>query len=113
MSISEHTFAEHKGFLWGLCYRMTGSAADAEDIVQDTFVKALEKPPADMDLPLRPWLVKVAMNLSRDQLRRRRRREYFGPWLPSPVIKGDDGSSTFDQLVTSDDSPATRYDLIE
>jgi len=92
---------------------MTGSAADAEDIVQDTFVKALEKPPADMDAPLRPWLVKVALNLSRDQLRRRRRREYFGPWLPSPVVAEDDSSLQFDQLTTSEDSPATRYDLLE
>ena len=74
MAISAQTFDEHKRLLWGLCYRMTGSAADADDIVQDTFVRALEKPPADMEAPLRPWLVKVAMNLSRDQLRRRRRR---------------------------------------
>src|SRR5262249_24574328 len=105
MNISEQTFAEHKGFLWGVCYRMTGMSADAEDIVQDTFVKALEKPPADMDAPLRPWLVKVALNLSRDQLRRRRRREYSGPWLPSPVVTEDDGALQFDQLTTSEDSP--------
>ena len=95
MTISAQTFDEHKRFLWGLCYRMTGSAADADDIVQDTFVKVLEKPPADMESSIRPWLVKVAMNLSRDQLRRRRRREYVGPWLPSPVLRnpslGDKG----------------------
>src|SRR4029077_1213552 len=85
MTISAQTYDEHKRFLWGLCYRMTGSAADAEDIVQDTFVRMLESPPKNMESSLRPWLVKVALNLSRDQLRRRRRREYFGPWLPSPV----------------------------
>src|SRR5215467_3594464 len=111
MSISEQTFAEHKGFLWGLCYRMTGSAADAEDIVQDTFVRALEKPPADMDAPLRPWLVKVALNLSRDQLRRRRRLEYFGPWLPSPVMTDGDSQLELDQPPTTESSPAARYDL--
>jgi RNA polymerase sigma-70 factor (ECF subfamily) len=70
MTMSAHAFDEHKKFLWGICYRMTGSASDAEDIVQDTFVRALEKPPADQEAPLRPWLVKVALNLSRDQLRR-------------------------------------------
>ena len=69
-------YEEHRRFLWGLCYRMTGSAADAEDVVQDTFVRALERPPGRTAEPLRPWLVKVALNLARDLLRRRRRREY-------------------------------------
>src|SRR5215468_2295607 len=104
MSISAQTFDEHKRCLWGMCYRMTGSAADADDIVQDTFVKALEKPPSDMKAPLRPWLVKVAMNLSRDQLRRRRRREYFGPWLPSPVLTDADDQSQLHHPISTEDS---------
>ena len=113
MTISAHTFDEHRHFLWGLCYRMTGSAADAEDIVQDTFVKALEKPPADTRAPWRPWLAKVAMNLSRDRLRRRRRQQYFGPWLPSPVVTGDDEQLHTDQPPASDNSPVAHYDLME
>ena len=60
--------------LWGLCYRMTGNAADADDLVQETFVKAIENPPRNTEAPLRPWLIRVAINLSRDYLRRRRRR---------------------------------------
>ena len=107
MTISAQTFDEHKRVLWGMCYRMTGSATDADDIVQDTFVKALERPPKDMEASIRPWLVKVAMNLSRDHLRRRRRREYVGPWLPSPVLT--DG----DDPVSTEDSPGVRYDLTE
>ena len=71
--------------LWGLAYRMTGSAADADDVVQDTFERATAHPPARLDEPLRPWLVRVAMNVARDSLRRRKRRAYVGPWLPSPV----------------------------
>ena len=113
MTISAQTYHEDKRFLWGLCYRMTGSAADAEDIVQDTFVRALEKPPTDMKAPLRPWLVKVALNLSRDQLRRRRRREYFGPWLPSPVQTEDPCKPQVDEATTPEMSPAARYDLRE
>src|SRR5215813_3837614 len=109
MTIAAHTFDEHRHFLWGLCYRMTGNAADAEDIVQDTFVKALEKPPADTRAPWRPWLAKVAINLSRDRLRRRRRQEYFGPWLPSPVTCDVDDQSQIGQ-ATSEDSPVARYD---
>ena len=78
-------FEEHRRFLWGLCYRMTGCAADADDVVQDTFVRAIERPPRRTNEPLRPWLIKVALNLARDLLRRRRRRDYPGQWLPSPI----------------------------
>jgi RNA polymerase sigma-70 factor (ECF subfamily) len=113
MTISAETFDEHRRYLWGICYRMTGSAADAEDIVQDTFVRALEKPPADMEAPLRPWLVKIAINLSRDQLRRRRRREYFGPWLPSPVLTEGDSPLELDHQPATAVSPMAQYDLTE
>src|SRR6476646_10200054 len=113
MTISAQTYDNDKRFLWGRGYRMTGSAADADDIVQDTFVKALEKPPIDLDAPLRPWLVKVALNLSRDQLRRRRRREYFGPWLPSPVVTEGDGPLRMDEPTAPELSPVARYDLME
>ena len=113
MTISAQTFDEHKRVLWGMCYRMTGSATDADDIVQDTFVKALERPPRDMEAPIRPWLVKVAMNLSRDHLRRRRRRAYLGPWLPSPLLTDGDNESQLDHSISTADSPGVRYDLME
>lgn len=100
-------FAASRRHLWGLCYRMTGSAADADDLVQETFVRAAVRPPARLDLPWRPWLVRVAINLGRDHLRRRRRAEYHGPWLPEPVEppawEGEEGG-----LDTSG-----RYDLLE
>lgn len=75
----------HRGVLWALGYRLTGSAAEAEDIVQETFVRALERPPRDLTRPWEPWLVRVATNLGIDALRRRQRTSYPGPWLPSPV----------------------------
>jgi RNA polymerase sigma-70 factor (ECF subfamily) len=75
----------HRRFLLGLSYRLTGSAADAEDIVQETFRRAIERPPPDRGRPLAPWLVRVATNLGRDLLRHRKRRGYVGPWLPSPI----------------------------
>ena len=112
MTISAQTFDEDRRFLWGLCYRMTGSASDAEDIVQDTFVRALEKPPTDTESRLRPWLVKVALNLSRDQLRRRRRRAYSGPWLPSPVLTDGEGQLPAEPTA-SEMSPAARYEYLE
>lgn len=99
---------EHERFLWSLCYRMTGSASDADDLVQDTFARALERPPRDLESPLRPWLTRVAVNLARDALRRRKRAPYEGPWLPAPVETGED--------VVAVEEPRHaegRYDLLE
>ena len=106
-------FDEHRRFLWSLSYRMTGNAADADDVVQDTFVRAMEHPPRRTDEALRPWLVKVALNLSRDLLRRRRRREYVGPWLPSPIDTDTDSPPSFEPVVDGGRSLEERYDLVE
>lgn len=84
MTPIEQAFTEHRRLLWGLSYRMLGVRSEADEVVQDVFEKALRKPPST-DRPLRPWLVRVALNASRDRLRRRRRAPYAGPWLPSPL----------------------------
>lgn len=113
MTAYAETLENDRRLLWGLCYRMTGNAADADDLVQETFVRALERPPRRTDEPLRPWLVRVAMNLSRDLLRRRRRRDYTGPWLPSPVPTDEESLPSFEPVAPSEASPAARYDLLE
>jgi RNA polymerase sigma-70 factor (ECF subfamily) len=113
MTAYAETLETDRRLLWGLCYRMTGNAADADDLVQETFVRALERPPRRTDEPMRPWLVRVAMNLSRDLLRRRRRRDYAGPWLPSPVETDEESLPSYEPAAPSEDSPAARYDLLE
>src|SRR5207244_2976494 len=103
------------------CYRMTGSAADAKAVVQDTCVRAIEHPPGRTNEPLRPWLVKVALNLARDLLRRRRRREYVGPWLPSPIETDVSRQSVAGGPANLESDPPShepatlegRYDLLE
>jgi RNA polymerase sigma factor (sigma-70 family) len=77
--------AQHRARIWRLCYRMTGVAADADDLVQETFARVLAQPPPDLARDPLPWLVRVATNASRDLLRRRKRTTYVGPWLPSPL----------------------------
>ncbi|MEN3332553.1 MAG: hypothetical protein V7641_1918 [Blastocatellia bacterium] len=113
MTAYAETLESDRRLLWGLCYRMTGNAADADDLVQETFVRAIEHPPPRTNEPLRPWLVRVAMNLSRDLLRRRRRRDYTGPWLPSPVATDEESLPSFEPAAPAADSPAARYDLLE
>lgn len=103
MPASEHAVAEwfeaHRRFLWRLCYRITGSSADADDLVQETFVKALQRSPDYIDDP-RSWLVRVAVNAARDVLRRRKHREYIGSWLPSPIETAEnDMPRSFEPIV--------------
>ncbi len=103
----QRELALHREFLWGLCYRMTGSAADADDLVQDAFERALRSPPADTERSLRPWLARVAVNLGRDHLRRRKVARYRGSWLPEPVPT--------ETLIASapERAPSARYDALE
>jgi RNA polymerase sigma-70 factor (ECF subfamily) len=113
MSAYAQALETDRRLLWGLCYRMTGNAADADDLVQETFVRALEKPPRRTDESLRPWLVRVAINLSRDLLRRRKRDGYIGPWLPSPVPTDEESPASYEPPAPGEDSPVARYDLKE
>src|SRR5215213_816335 len=76
--------------LEAIAYRLLGSASDAEDAVQDTFLRWQS---ADRELIETPeaWLTKVLINLSLNQLTsaRARRETYVGTWLPEPVLAGD------------------------
>lgn len=85
---------------------MTGCAADADEIVQDTFVRALERPPSG---DAAPWRTRVAMNLARDRLRRRRREGYKGPFVPSPI----DQEELAEERAACPPTPEARYDLAE
>jgi len=104
-------FAAHRDHLWGLGYRITGSAADAEDLVQETFTRALTKPPPDTTAPWRPWLARVATRLAIDSLRRRRIRRYVGPWLPSPIETPP--GETSGELASPQLDAEVRYGLRE
>jgi RNA polymerase sigma-70 factor (ECF subfamily) len=106
-------FETNRRFLWGLCYRMTGSAADADDLVQETFVRALERRPSGGPAGWRPWLAKVAANLAIDALRRRKRRDYVGPWLPAAIGTGEDASPPGHEIASGEVSTEYRYDLME
>jgi len=80
------TFDAQRPRLLGLAYRMTGSLADAEDVVQDAWLRWSTADVAAVDNPA-AWLTTVATRLSLDRIRTadRRRAEYVGEWLPEPV----------------------------
>ncbi|MFI5717173.1 RNA polymerase sigma-70 factor [Nocardia sp. NPDC051750] len=83
-------FERYRRRLFGLAYRLLGSAADAEDIVQETFLRWQHTEPGSVGTP-DAWLVKVTTNLCLNLLSsaRHRRERYIGPWLPEPVLTGD------------------------
>ena len=75
--------------LEGLAYRMLGSVADAEDVVQEARLRLLKQAEAPDNEDA--WLFRVVTNLSLDRLReqKRRREDYPGPWLPEPLPTGE------------------------
>jgi len=97
--------------VWGLAYRLTGSGEDADDVVQDAFARLVAHEPKTPIEDLGPWLRRVATNLGIDALRRRRRRSYRGPWLPSPVETSQ--ADWLDAHVSESPDPERRYGLLE
>jgi RNA polymerase sigma-70 factor, ECF subfamily len=73
--------------LFGLAYRLLGSRVDAEDVLQDAWFKWSEADDATIH-DAEAWLVTVVTRLGIDQLRQRRARQedYYGPWLPEPLL---------------------------
>lgn len=106
-------FETHRRFIWGLAYRITGSPADADDVVQETFLRALQHEPQAREDGWRGWLARVASNLSIDALRRRKRRDYTGQWLPGVFETGDEASPPGYEVVSRDLDTEHRYDLME
>src|SRR5262245_24321390 len=106
----ESLFHSERQKLWGLAYRLTGTAEDADDVVQEAFVRLVAHHRESPLVATPYWLSRVATNLGVDALRRRRRRTYTGPWLPSPVETLD--AEPLDLLDGGDD-PETRYDRAE
>jgi RNA polymerase sigma-70 factor (ECF subfamily) len=87
----EDVFAEHRALLFTVAYEMLGSAADAEDVVQDSWLRWSRVDRDEVRDP-RAYLVRVVTHQALNRLRtlRRRREEYVGPWLPEPVATTPD-----------------------
>lgn len=80
-------FNQHKSLLFSVAYRMLGSAADAEDLLQETFIRWQQAPEVEIESP-RALLVTILTRLCINHLQsaRVRREEYVGQWLPEPLV---------------------------
>ena len=84
----DRAFTELRPALFALAYRITGNRADAEEIVQDAFVRLHGAAPADPVRSLKAYLATITARLSLNRLRdqRARRETYIGEWLPEPLL---------------------------
>lgn len=94
-------FERHRSYLRGIAYRMLGSVTDAEEALQEAWLRLDRRPPAELG-DLRPWLTTVVGRICLDMLRvrRSRREDYAGSWLPEPVASV--ASSPEDELALAD-----------
>ena len=84
----DRTFAELRPAMFALAYRITGNRADAEEIVQDAFVRLHGAAPGDEVRSIKAYLTTITARLSFNRLRdqRARRETYVGEWLPEPLV---------------------------
>ena len=89
MNMTE-SFETYRTYLFAIAYRMLGSAMDAEDMVQETYLR-YQSTPKDAIGSLKAFLTTIISRLCVDQLHlaRRQREQYLGPWLPEPIITAD------------------------
>ncbi|HEU5439903.1 MAG TPA: RNA polymerase sigma-70 factor [Ktedonobacterales bacterium] len=84
------SFETYRPYLFSIAYRMLGSAMDAEDMVQETFLRFQATSPQTIH-SLKAYLTTILTRLCMDQLQlaRRKRELYVGPWLPEPILTAE------------------------
>ena len=99
------SFESYRPYLFSIAYRMLGSAMDAEDMVQETYLR-YQITPAEPIRSLKAYLTTIIIRLCMDQLQlaRRKREVYVGPWLPEPILT---------TTTPSSGDPAERVDREE
>lgn len=107
-STSLTVFQEHRSLLFGIAYRMLGSVSEAEDMVQETFLRWQKQTLEEIKSP-KAWLTSAITRLCIDQLRsaRKTREEYVGVWLPEPLVEKQQEQQ--DKAVGLADSLSTAF----
>ncbi|MBV8860859.1 MAG: sigma-70 family RNA polymerase sigma factor [Mycobacterium sp.] len=112
-STQVNEFEALRSHLMAVAYRVTGTVADAEDIVQEAWLRWNSQDTAITDL--RAWLTTVVSRLGLDRLRSaaHRRETYTGHWLPEPVVTGLDNSDPLAAVVASEDARFAAMVVLE
>jgi RNA polymerase sigma-70 factor, ECF subfamily len=98
----EAAFEAHRSLLFSIAYRMLGSASEAEDVVQDAWLRARQDEHADIRSP-RTYFTIIVTRLCIDHLRsaERTRLVYPGPWLPEPLAEPNQESAELASSLTT------------
>jgi RNA polymerase sigma-70 factor (ECF subfamily) len=101
-------YRDLRPYAFAIAYRMLGSVSDAEDVVQDAFLRLGQGGDQEIRSP-KAFLATVTTRLAIDALRsaRTRRESYLGPWLPEPLL--DDGTSDVESAVETSDSLSMAF----
>ena len=114
--------ARYSGRLFNLAFRFIGDRGEAEDVAQETFLRVFSAlPQSRLDLPFRPWLFQIAVNLCRDWARRKRPTPFTDLTAGQDAPAGeegmeamaDPGPSTADQAEARDTESALRRAVME
>jgi RNA polymerase sigma-70 factor (ECF subfamily) len=105
---------ELRPLLFSIAYRMIGSVSEAEDIVQEAFLRYHRAQPEDVENP-KAYLSAVTTRLAIDHLRsaRARREEYVGPWLPEPLLVDEQAPDPEEQAELADSLSLAFLVLLE
>jgi RNA polymerase sigma-70 factor, ECF subfamily len=121
-TLAEADWESHRPAVFGAAYRILGSAAEAEDVAQEVWLRAAAADLSEVR-DLRAWLITLAARASFNVLKsaRVRREAYVGPWLPEPLLTGPDAAaqvlvdesvSTAMLVVMETLTPAERVALV-
>jgi RNA polymerase sigma-70 factor (ECF subfamily) len=108
-------FEDLRPHLMSVAYRLTGTVADAEDVVQDAWLRWYAAESRDDVVDLRAWLTTVVSRLGLDKLRSaaHRRETYTGNWLPEPVVTGFDEADPLSAVVAAEDARFAAMVVLE
>ena len=100
-------FQAHRPLLFSVAYRMLGSASEAEDVVQDAWLRVADAQSVE-PRSIKAWLTTIVSRLCLDRLKSARatREAYVGPWLPEPVLTPDDRP---DAMLQRDESVTLAF----
>lgn len=106
-------FEGYRDYLFSVAYRMLGSVMEAEDMVQETYLRWQRVKAGEVDSP-KSYLATIVARLCLDQLKsaRARREQYIGPWLPEPLI-ADPGSGPAETLARAESLTMAFLVLLE